>query len=70
VAKKKHGLAITELETAIALNPNYADGLAGLGEILNFAGRPEEAITLFEKAIRLIQFRPSGISTTWEVPII
>ena len=56
--QKKHGLAITELETAIALNPNYADGLAGLGEIMNFAGRPEEAITLLEKAIRLNPIPP------------
>jgi len=51
--KKQHGQAIAELEKTIALNPNYADGLAGLGEILYFAGRPEEAIGLIKKAMRL-----------------
>ncbi len=51
--KKRHELAIAELEKAIALNPNYADGLVGLGEVLYFAGRPEEAIALVKKAMRL-----------------
>jgi len=51
--KKRHELAIAELEKAIALNPNYADGLTGLGEVLYFAGRPEEAIALVKKAMRL-----------------
>lgn len=51
--KKRHELAIAELEKTIALNPNYADGLVGLGEILYFAGRPEEAIPLVKKAMRL-----------------
>jgi adenylate cyclase len=37
----------------MTLNPNYADGLAGLGEILYFSGRPEEAIHMLKKAMRL-----------------
>ena len=47
--KKQHDQAIAELEKTITLNPNYADGLAGLGEILYFAGRPEEAIGLIRR---------------------
>jgi tetratricopeptide (TPR) repeat protein len=41
------------LEKAIALNPNYADAIAGLGEVLNWAGRPDEAIGLIQRAMRL-----------------
>ena len=36
--------AIAEGERAVELNPNGADALAFLGNILNRAGRPEEAI--------------------------
>ena len=51
--KKQHDKAIAEVERAIALDPNDADGYAWLGAILDFAGRPEEAIGLAEKAMRL-----------------
>ena len=51
--KKQHEKAIAELKKAIALSPNDAEQLAGLGYILNFSGRPEEAIGLVKKAMRL-----------------
>jgi len=51
--KRQHDLAIAELEKTLSLNPNYADGLTGLGEALYFAGRPGEAIGLVKKAMRL-----------------
>jgi adenylate cyclase len=51
--KRQHEKAIAELKKTIALSPNSADGLVGLGYILNFAGRPEEAIVLVKKAMRL-----------------
>jgi tetratricopeptide (TPR) repeat protein len=51
--QKQYEQAITEGEKAIPLGPNYADGYAWLGAIFNFAGRPEEAIGLVEKALRL-----------------
>jgi tetratricopeptide (TPR) repeat protein len=37
----------------IALDPNVADGYALLARILNFTGKPEEALGLAEKAARL-----------------
>jgi tetratricopeptide (TPR) repeat protein len=57
--KKQHEQAIAELEEAIALSPNSAAGLAGLGDILNWAGRPEETVGLVKKAMRLNPKYPS-----------
>jgi tetratricopeptide (TPR) repeat protein len=51
--KKDHDGADAEMERVIALDPNRADGLAGLGDILNWAGRPQETVGLLEKAMRL-----------------
>jgi adenylate cyclase len=51
--KKQHDQAIAEAERAITLDPNNADGYGNLGNILPFAGRPEEGIELIEKAMRL-----------------
>jgi adenylate cyclase len=51
--KKQHERAIAELEKAIALNPNAADQLAELGNILTWAGRPEEGMGWVQKAMRL-----------------
>jgi TolB-like protein/Flp pilus assembly protein TadD len=51
--KNQYEPAIAELERAIALAPNYAQGYAGLGVVLNFAGRSAEAVGWIEKAMRL-----------------
>jgi tetratricopeptide (TPR) repeat protein len=51
--KNQYEPAIAELERAIALDPNSADGYAGLASVLNSAGRPAEAIGWVEKAMRL-----------------
>ena len=51
--KKEHEKAIDEQKKAIVLSPNDADGIAGLGGILTWAGRPEETIGLVKKAMRL-----------------
>src|SRR4030095_10064024 len=45
--------AIAEEERAIALDSNFAEAYTWLGEILKFAGRPEEVMGLIEKAMRL-----------------
>src|SRR5262249_15367690 len=51
--KKQHDGAIAELERAVSLGPNSALALAFLAEVLNFAGRPDEAIGFAKKATRL-----------------
>jgi adenylate cyclase len=51
--KKQHEQAIAEAERAIAFDPNDAENYAALGNILIFAGRPQEGIGLIEKAMRL-----------------
>ena len=48
-----HDEALEALETAIALNPNDADGYAFLARALSFGGQPEQGIDLIEKAQRL-----------------
>jgi adenylate cyclase len=50
--KRQHEKAIAAAKRAVSLAP-IAEGSAMLGLILNFAGQPEEAIELIEKAIRL-----------------
>ena len=50
--------AISELEIARDLFPNNADINAGLGMILNAAGKPEEAINVLKNAMRLNPIPP------------
>jgi adenylate cyclase len=57
--KREHAKAIAEGERAVALDPNGADVNAWYGLSLTFAGKPEEAIPLFQKAIRLNPFGPT-----------
>jgi tetratricopeptide (TPR) repeat protein len=51
--QKQHEQARVEAERAIALYPNRADGYATLADILNTAGKPEEAIGVMEKVTGL-----------------
>jgi len=51
--------ALSELEIARDLFPNNADINAGLGMILNDAGKPEEAIQALKKAMRLNPIPPA-----------
>ncbi len=45
--------AIAEVERGVELNPNGNEALAFLGIILNREGRPADALTVLEKAMRL-----------------
>jgi adenylate cyclase len=54
--KGDHGKAIVEGKRAVELDPNSADAYVWLGIALNYAGRSEEAVHLFERAIRLNPF--------------
>jgi tetratricopeptide (TPR) repeat protein len=51
--KQQYEQAIAEGERAIALDPNNADSYAVQANVLNFAGRPEEALQAVEQAMRL-----------------
>jgi len=51
--KQQYDQAIAEGERAIALDPNDAHSYAVQAEVLNFAGRPEEALRAVEQAMRL-----------------
>jgi TolB-like protein/Tfp pilus assembly protein PilF len=51
--KKQYEQANREAEQALALNPNQGMIYAGLAGVLSFLGRPEEALGLIEKALRL-----------------
>jgi adenylate cyclase len=60
--KKQFDEAIAELQRAVAMAPNSADVNARLAYTLENAGRPEESISLYEKAMRL-----SPVSDSWYV---
>jgi adenylate cyclase len=49
----QHDLAIAQFEQAIAVDRNEANHYADLAQVLVFAGEPEEAVELVEKAMRL-----------------
>jgi len=51
--------AISALDRAIVLNPNFALGFGHRALILAYLNRPEEAITSAERAIRLSPFDPA-----------
>ena len=59
--KREYDKAITEGERAVALNPGGTSALDTYAFSLTVAGRPEEAIPLFQKAIRLNPFGPSSL---------
>ena len=60
MTKRQYDKAIAEGERAVAMAPNSAFVHAALAFSLRFAGRPNEAIALFKKAIRL-----SPLPDTW-----
>ena len=60
LTKGQYNEAITEGEHAVVLNPDSAFVNAALAFSLGYAGRPEDAIVLYKKAIRL-----SPISDLW-----
>jgi adenylate cyclase len=56
--QKQYEQSIAEVEKAIELHPNDADGLASHGGVLNWAGRPEEAVELVQRAMQLNPINP------------
>jgi adenylate cyclase len=63
--KRQYDKAIAEGERAVALMPGEPSVLSICANFLNFAGRPEEAIPLLQKAIRLSPFGPAYFYTNF-----
>jgi TolB-like protein/predicted Zn-dependent protease len=63
--QQQYDQAIAEGERAIALDPNRADSYAEQAQVLNLAGRPEEALRVVEQAMRLNPRYPPWY--LWEV---
>ncbi len=59
ISKREYEKGIAEGERAVALDPGRTDVLVHYANGLRTAGRPEEAIPLYQKAIRLNPFGPS-----------
>ncbi len=57
--KQQYDQAIAEGERAIAFDPNNADSYAVQTDVLNFAGRPEDALRMVEQAMRLNPHYPA-----------
>src|SRR5262249_49250461 len=53
LVQKQYEPAIAEMERAITLDPNQANGYAFLAEVLSRVGRSEEALRMVEQALRL-----------------
>jgi len=56
--KRQHDKAIEYGERSVALNPNNSTSYALLALVLGYSGRPEEAISLLDKAFRLNPVAP------------
>ncbi len=56
--RREYEQSISDLQTAIDLNPCMATAYCGLGDTLSFSGRMAEAIPYFEEAIRLSPHDP------------
>ena len=61
IQKREYDKAISEGERSVALDPSGAVELSNLASSLYMAGRAEEAIPLFQRAIRLSPFGPSYV---------
>jgi TolB-like protein/class 3 adenylate cyclase/tetratricopeptide (TPR) repeat protein len=56
----QHAEGVAEAQRAIAIDPNDADGYVALANALSFAGRPAEALSAVENAMRLNPHFPSS----------
>jgi len=56
---REYDKAIAEGKRAMALDPSGAEVHVRYGDILRIAGRPEEAIPMYQKGIRLNPFAPA-----------
>jgi adenylate cyclase len=57
--RRQHLEAISEVERALAVDPNDPTSLYHMGNALTYAGRPEEAVDFFKRGMRLDPHNPS-----------
>jgi TolB-like protein/DNA-binding winged helix-turn-helix (wHTH) protein len=50
---KQNELALSEIDTALKIDPNFADGYGALGMIQIYSGEPDKAIVSLQMAMRL-----------------
>jgi adenylate cyclase len=55
----EHEAAVEEVERGLEINPNHSVLLGGMGDVLPFVERPEEAIDYGERALRLDPRNPT-----------
>ena len=53
VHRREFAQAVAHLETALKLAPSYADGLALMGGLQTYNGRPAESVKMLRSALRL-----------------
>jgi adenylate cyclase len=67
--KNQPDQALAESKRALALDPNYTDSYMALANVLTFVGRPQEAIGMAEKALRLDPRGPNVSKPSCTTPI-
>jgi adenylate cyclase len=55
---RQNDAAVAEVERALVLNPNFAEGHVSLGEALHYSGRNEEALVCFDRGMALNPYFP------------
>ena len=58
LSRRQHEEAVSELERALALDPNNPATYAAMGHTLYYSGRPTEAVDFINRAIRLDPLNP------------
>jgi adenylate cyclase len=61
--RRQHQEALSEIEQALALDPNDPTSLYYMGYTLTFSGRPDDAVEFFKKGMRLDPHNPSRYLT-------
>ena len=61
--RRQHQEAISEMDRALALDPNDPTSLYHMGNALTYAGRPKEAVEFLKRGMRLDPHNPSRYLT-------
>jgi len=61
--RRQHAEAISEMERALALDPNDPTSLYNMGNALTYAGRPKEAVEFLTRGMRLDPHNPARYLT-------